>query len=519
MNRRLFLSTLSLALAESLPGQQLIRFSDNPFQLGVASGDPLSDGVVLWTRLLGQNLSAAASATAASGTWKKQPAGFQSLPTTVDWRVATDDQMRNVVKKGKATATGELAHSVHVEVNGLQPNREYWYQFSVGNEESPVGRTRTAPAPGATLDRLKFAFASCQHFETGYFTAYDHLVKENPDLIVFLGDYIYENGIGTNGVRKHTGPEIFNLADYRKRYALYKGDQLLQRAHAHAPWIVTWDDHEVDNDYANDIHERHDPRNEFMERRACAYQAYYEHQPLRIGARPKAYDMELYRRVNYGGLAQFHVIDTRQYRNEQPCGRGTKAQCAQALDPKQTILGEAQTRWLLDGLGRSQAKWNVLANQVIFAKAERKVDGSLGESMDKWGGYESSRKAVMDAFSSGKVSNPVVLTGDSHANWAFDLKKDWKDQKSASVGVEFGGTSISSGGDGADKSAFTDELLAVNPHLKLHNTQRGYVSCLVTAKELRTDYRIIPYVTKEGAPVTTRASFIVEAGNPKLQKA
>lgn len=519
MNRRVFLSTLSLALADSLPGQQLTRFSENPFKLGVASGDPLPNGVVLWTRLLGNSLKASGSETALSGTWKKQASDFKPLPTTVNWRIATDDQMRNVVKKGKAVATGELAHSVHVEVNGLQPNRDYWYQFNVGNEESPIGRTRTAPAPGAALDRLKFAFASCQHYEAGYFTAYDHMVKENPDLIIFLGDYIYENGIGTNGVRQHTGPEIFTLADYRKRFTLYKGDRLLQRAHAHAPWIVTWDDHEVDNDYANDIHERHDSREQFMERRASAYQAYYEHQPLRIGAKPKAFDMELYRRVNYGGLAEFHVIDTRQYRNEQPCGRGTKPQCAQALDPNQTILGTAQTKWLLEGLNHSRAKWNVLANQVIFAKVERQVDGTRGESMDKWGGYESSRKAVVDSFASGKPSNPVVLTGDSHANWTFDLKKDWADQKSATVGVEFGGTSISSGGDGNDKSDFTDQLLAENPHLKLHNTQRGYVSCVVTPKEWRTDYRVVPYVRREGAPLTTRASFVVEDGRPGVQKA
>ncbi len=517
MNRRIFLSTLSLALADSLAGQQVRRFSDNPFQLGVASGDPLPDGVVLWTRLLGENLSSAGSETAVSGIWKKQEPGFRSLPTKVQWRVATDDQMRNVVKKGQAVATGELAHSVHVEVSGLQPNREYWYQFSVGSEESPIGRTRTAPVPGAALDQLRFAFASCQHFETGYYTAYEHMVKENPDLIVFLGDYIYENGPGNNGIRQHNGGEIFNLADYRRRYSLYKGDALLQRAHAHAPWIVTWDDHEVDNDYANDIHERHDPREGFMERRASAYQAYYEHLPLRIGAKPKSYDMQLYRRVNYGDLAQFHVVDTRQYRNEQPCGRGTKPQCPQALDPHQTILGTAQTKWLQDGLSGSRAKWNVLANQVIFAKVEREDNGSLGESMDKWGGYESSRKVVMDAFE--KTSNPVVITGDSHANWTFDLKKDWRNEKSSTVGVEFGGTSISSGGDGSDKSPLTDHLLEKNPHLKLHNTQRGYVSCLVTPKEWRTDYRVVPVIREKGAPVSTRASFVVEAGRPGVQKA
>ncbi len=498
MNRRLFLSSLSIALAEALPGQQTAKFSSDPFTLGVASGDPMANGVVLWTRLVQDSLLA---------------------PVSVNWRVASDDKMTKVVKKGKAIASPDLAHSVHVEVDGLQPNRDYWYQFDAGGEESPIGRTRTAPAAGASLDHLNFAFASCQSYEAGYYTAYEHMVRENLDLIVFLGDYIYENGPNPNGVRKHNGPEIFSLTDYRNRYMLYKGDPLLQKAHAYAPWILTWDDHEVDNDYANDVQERHDPRDQFMERRASAYQAYYEHMPLRIGSKPKGTAMQLYRRVDFGGLARFHVLDTRQYRDEQPCGRGTKPQCPDALDPKLTIMGAAQTQWLLDGLDKSHTNWNVLANQVIFAKVDFKPGQEYGESMDKWGGYEASRKTVMEFLSKRKPSNPVVITGDVHSSWKFDLKEKWFDQKSATLGSEFVGTSISSGGDGRDKLDITDQELAENPHLHFFNAQRGYVKCSVTPKEWRTDYRIVPYVTRRGADISTRASFVIEAGKAGVQKA
>lgn len=519
MNRRLFLSSLTIALADSLPGQQTTKFSSNPFKLGIASGDPLPDGVVLWTRLVDDALTSLPTTEGMKGIGKVITKAAVRVPISVDWRVATDDKMKNVVKKGKAVAASDLAHSVHVEVDGLKPNRDYWYQFNVGNEESPVGRTRTAPAPAEKLDHLNFAFASCQSYEAGYYTAYEHMVRENLDLIVFLGDYIYENGPNPKGIRQHSGPEIFNLTDYRNRYLQYKSDPLLQKAHAYAPWIVTWDDHEVDNDYAGDIHERHDPRDQFLERRANAYQAYYEHMPLRIGSKPKGSAMQLYRRVNFGGLADFYVLDTRQFRNEQPCGRGTKPQCADALDSKRTIMGDAQTKWLLDGLDKSKTKWNVLANQVMFAKVDFKPGPDYGESMDKWGGYETSRKTVMEFIAKRKPSNPVVITGDVHSNWTFDLKEKWFDEKSATLGSEFVGTSISSSGDGRDKLDITDQELAENPHLKFFNAQRGYVKCSVTQKEWRTDYRILPYVTRPGANISTRASFVIEDGKPGVQKA
>jgi len=500
MDRRAFLSTLwGLALAEALPGQNSApRFASNPFTLGVASGDPSSGGVVLWTRLMGDGLKA---------------------PVSVRWVVASDEKCTKIVKRGTAAASPDLAHSVHVEVNGLAPDRPYWYRFTAGNEESPIARTRTAP--NRSIDHLNFAFASCQHFENGWFTAYDHMVQEDLDLIVFLGDYIYENGPGGPGrIRQHTGPEIMTLSDYRNRHALYKSDPLLQKAHAHAPWIVTWDDHEVDNDYARDHHEHGMPRDQFMERRSSAYQAYYEHMPLRIGAKPQGSAMQMYRRISYGDFATFHVLDTRQFRDPQPCGgSGTKPSCDESRDVKRTMLGEAQTRWLLDGLDKSPAKWNILANQVIFAPADFRVGPDIGFSMDKWSGYEASRNTVMSFLADRKIRNPVVITGDVHSNWAFDLRRNWQDAKSDPLGVEFVGTSISSGGDGMDARPDTPLQMAENPHLRFFNAQRGYVKCSIGAKQWRTDYRVLPYVTRPGAPVTTRASFVVEDGARKVERA
>ncbi len=216
------------------------RFTDYPFSLGVASGDPLPTSVVLWTRLAPDPLNGG---------------GMIPNPVPIQWQVATDATMRQVVRRGTATATPELAHSVRVVVEGLQPNRWYWYQFQVGNEISPIGRTRTAPALGDRLARFRFAFASCQDWQNGYYTAYKHLAAEDLDLVLHLGDYIYEYGPEAGKPRQHNGPEIVSLEDYRNRHALYKTDPNLQAAHANFPWIVTWDDHEVDNNYADAIPE------------------------------------------------------------------------------------------------------------------------------------------------------------------------------------------------------------------------------------------------------------------------
>jgi len=481
------------------------RLSAYPFSLGVASGDPAPDSVVLWTRLAPRPL--------------EPGGGMPPAPVEVSWVIAEDEGLARVIRSGKAVANSQWSHSVHVEVEGLRPDRWYWYQFKAAGETSPKGRTRTLPAANALPDRLRFAFASCQHYESGYYTAYDHMVRENPDLIVHLGDYIYEGAARDGGVRRHNSPEIFTLDDYRARYALYRLDPALQAAHAAAPWIVTWDDHEVVNNYAGDIPGRPAPRDEFLRRRAAAYQAYFEIMPLRRTQLPQGPDMLLYRRLNYGRLASFNVLDTRQYRTDQPQEDGRKPPSDVLMDPKGTILGARQREWLATGLERSAATWNVLAQQVMVARVDVKGGPGVEHSMDQWPGYEYERRRVLRHFHEKKIRNPVVLTGDIHTHWANELIADFDRLESQSVGVEFVGTSISSGGDGSAVPGGREATLGENPFVKFLNGQRGYVSCELTPKQWRTHYRTLPYVTRRGAPLETPASFVVEEGRPKLEKA
>jgi alkaline phosphatase D len=476
-----------------------LRWQTSPFSLGIGSGDPTSTGVVLWTRLATDPLNGG---------------GLRETNVDVTWTVAEDEKMARIVQRGTTTARPEFAHSVHVEVDGLASNRPYWYQFRAGNDQSAIGRTRTLPQAGAAVDRLRFGFCSCQHYETGYFTALRHLAAEDLDLVFHLGDYIYENPGTDNRPRKHTGLEIMTLADYRNRYAQYRTDPDLQAAQAAFPWIVTWDDHEVDNNYANAISERLDPTEAFLVRRAAAYQAYYEHMPLRRSSIPKGPSLQLYRQFSYGTLASFFVLDTRQYRTDQPCGDGNKPVCPEAEAASASLLGPAQSRWLFDGLDRSRSRWNVLPQQVMMARVDRTAGAEARYSMDQWPGYEAERRRILDFFGSRRPGNPIVLTGDIHTNWVNNLIADPASPTGPAVGTEFVVTSITSGGDGVDAPASTAALLSENPFVKFHNAQRGYATCEMIPGRLRADYQVVPFVTKPGAPKTTRASFVVEDGRP-----
>jgi alkaline phosphatase D len=477
------------------------KFTANPFASGISSGDPTSTGVVLWTRLIGE------------GNWNKES-------VNVRWELADNEAFTKGVKRGKTLATPELGHSVHIEVEGLKPAREYWYRFMVDGAESPKGRTKTAPAGAA--DHIKFAFASCQHFETGYYTAYQHMAKEDLDLVVHLGDYIYEGRQGANSptrVRYHTGNEIVSLTDYRNRYALYRTDVHLQEAHRLFPWIVTWDDHEVDNNYAGDSPEDSQTRTAFLERRANAYQAYYENMPLRRTSLPKGSNLQLYRRLTYGPLASFHVLDTRQYRTNQPCGDGTKPACPEVFDKNATMLGAEQEKWLMDGLVSSKSKWNVLANQVIMAKIDRDPGPAEALPLDQWSGYEVPRVRLMKFLGERKPLNPVVITGDVHSNWICDLRADWRNMKDPIVATEFVGTSITSGGDGMDMPPAAAAYLKDNPHVNFYSNQRGYVACTMNESKFTADYKVLDKVTVKDLPIKTRATYIVEDGHPGAQKA
>ena len=498
-----------VGLVSLTPGARVLaapRFSAYPFALGVASGDPLPTSVILWTRLSTDPLGATG-------------AGLPGVAVAVNWRVATDEKLENVVRQGYALAVPELAHSVHVDVRGLESGREYFYAFRLGSEQSPVGRTKTTPALGSRIDKLRFAFLSCSDWQNGYFTAYDGLSQESLDFALHLGDYIYEYGPDPKGVRQHNGPEIISLEDYRRRYALYKSDKALQAAHAAFPWMVVPDDHEVENNMAALIPEDKQPLEPFVARRAAAYQAYYENQPLRRMSLPQGNAIQLYRRFTFGDLAEFAMLDTRQYRTDQPCDDGLKPRCAAVTDPNATLTGPAQEKWLLEGLGASQARWNVIGQQVMMAQFDWQAGQGQVFNMDQWDGYLTGRNRILGYLQQAKPSNPVVLTGDIHSSWVHDLKADFDDPKSATLGTELIATSISADFP-AQFIAPVTAALADNPHTRYFNgTDRGYVRCELTPQTWTTDFRVTSSIKEVSATMRTHATFVQQSGVAGAQKA
>jgi alkaline phosphatase D len=479
------------------------RFDADPFTLGVASGDPLPDSVVLWTRLAPDPL--------------EPKGGLSDEPVPVLWEVATDESMSDVVQRGVTLARSDLAHSVHVDVDGLSPGTEYYYQFRAGNESSPVGHTKTAPAPDASLDSFSFAFASCQSWPSGYYTAYEDMAQDDLDLVIHLGDYIYEYPIPPSAGERSTeiprrfNTEMMTLEQYRLRHALYKTDSDLQAAHAAFPWLVTWDDHEVENNYADEVSENDVPPEYFLERRANAYQAYFEHMPLRPSRMPRGPDLPLYRRFTFGELAEFNVLDTRQYRSDQT------GSVEEARDSNRTLLGDVQEDWLLDGLASSGSQWNVLAQQVPFAATDENPDPDVENfgAGDKWDGYRADRDTVRDFMTDRPDLNPVVITGDVHRNYVYNIKADFENPDSATVGTEYIGTSISSGGDGSGTTVYGGT--ANEPYRRFYNDNRGYVRCTITPEQWKTDYRVVSGVEQPNGSVRTIASFVTDAGDPGAQ--
>ncbi len=521
--RRFVLGTAAtaagLAVAQALPGVQAGAHAaagrpwagEDPFTLGVASGDPLPDAVVLWTRLAPRPL---------------EPGGGMHPRRAVPvlWQVAEDPWFRRPVRTGVALARPEEAHTVHVDARGLRPDRAYHYRFRAGQHVSPTGRTRTAPGAGARLGGLAFAVASCQNWGDGYYTAYRDMAEQDLDLVVHLGDYVYESPVSaTGGDRRVPVPEDFatepvTLERYRQQYGLYKSDPDLQAAHAAFPWFVTLDDHEVDNDWAGDRSQDFPAvgEAEFRARRRAALQAYWEHMPLRAAQRPVDGTARLHRRGVLGDLVTFHVLDTRQHRTDQP------VDLAGAEDPAATMTGPEQERWLLDGLTGARTRWNVVAQQTAMAQNDRAAGPALAYGFDNWDGYRVQRRRILEAFGSGRVSNPVVVTGDQHRNLVSDLKRDFDDPSSPTVGVELLGTSISSSGD-ATPAELVDEggrlLMAENPHIRYASAQRGYVLNRLTHDRYEAEFRVAPVVTVPGAPVVTDAVLVVEAGRPGVQRA
>ncbi|WP_430500898.1 alkaline phosphatase D family protein [Micromonospora trifolii] len=473
-----------------------------PFKLGVASGDPAPDSVVLWTRLAPSPLNADGQG------------GMANADVTVEWQVSTTDRFTSLVASGSVVARYADAHSVHAIAGGLAADSDYYYRFRAQGQISPVGRTRTAPAPSAFGRDLVMAFASCAHYEAGYYTAYRRMAEDNPGLILHLGDYIYEGGVGSSTVRQHVGAEIVSLADYRRRYAQYKSDPDLQAAHAAAPWLVVPDDHEVENNYANMVRNDSSPTltaAQWTARRTAAYRAYYENMPLRPASAANGNSIPLYRRVRWGQLATFHMLDTRQFRDDQACGDGWKV-CADADLASRSLTGASQEAWLLDGLAQRYGTWDILGQQVFFAQ---QLDANGAASMDAWDGYRASRSRIQTGWQQRGVRNPLVLTGDVHRSWANDLKADYANPSSATIGTELVCTSISSTGNGSGSTTVPNA--AANPHLKFYSDRRGYVRTTISRSQLRADFRAVNTVTEHGAAASTVRSFVILDGQPGLQ--
>ncbi|MBD2451049.1 alkaline phosphatase D family protein [Nostoc sp. FACHB-152] len=481
-------------------------FSGYPFTLGVASGDPLPDSVILWTRLAPDPI---------------RGGGMPQQNIQVRWQVATDPSMRQVLRRGVTVASPDLGHSVHVDVSGLEPDRYYWYQFKVGNEISPIGRTRTAPAKYANVNQLNFAFASCQEYQSGFYTAYKFMAGEDLNFVVHLGDYIYEGGINTTRVRQHNSPEIITLEDYRNRHALYKTDPDLQAAHGAFPWIVTWDDHEVDNNWAGFVPEDPDIQTpeQFRLRRRVAFQAYYEHMPIRVKPSRNWDELKLYRQFTFGKLASFNVLDTRQYRSDQPCLQTfpSAPDCPDRKNPLLTMTGTPQERWLLQGLEESPTRWNVIAQQIWFGQVDYQPGYEKAFNMDQWDGYPAARQRIIDFIDSRRPKNPVIITGDWHSFCVQDIKKNFDDPNSKTVATEFAGTSISSLCPWASS---VQANLSENPHIKFFNGDvRGYVRCQIKPNVWQSDYRTVSTTTDRfSATINNLASFIVENGRAGAQQ-
>lgn len=496
---------LQLALAQGM-GPVLVRHAraaDLPrFALGVASGQPQPNGLVLWTRLTGEHLPP---------------------EVAVDWELAEDDAFRLVVARGSETATPADAHSVHAEVKGLRPERWYWYRFTALGQRSGVGRTRTAPAADAEMHELELAIASGQRYDQGHYAAWRHAAAERLDLVLFLGDYIYEAGSPPDALRSHAGGRIHDLEGYRQRYAQYKSDPALQAAHAACPWLVIWDDHEVANDYAGWQGQRLEP--DFAALRTAGYQAWWEHMPLPKAMRPVAGRARIHQRLDWGRLARIQLLDARQYRDPQACpkpGRGgtntvRRHACPALADPARSMLGAEQERWLAEGWALDRT-WNLLAQTTLMARCSL-TDTAQGGTYwtDGWDGYAANRQRLLAGVAERRVPGAVVLSGDVHANYVADLKVDFDDPRAPVVASEFCGTSISSQGA---PQARLDRLRGYNPHLHwARSDQRGYVQLRIARESLVAQLQVVQDVRDPQSPVGTAAEFAVAAQRPGVRVA
>jgi alkaline phosphatase D len=525
MNRRELLQ-----LAATAAGLQAIshkaysqnNFKENPFKLGVASGAPTPDRVVLWTKLLSESVY-----------------GLGDKHVDVTWQVAHDEKFKRIALQGMSTALPQLGHAIHAELRGLQSDRWYFYRFIAGSgssaQISDVGRTRTAPALDSKADKLRFAFASCQRWEHGYYSAYRQMVQDHPDLIVFLGDYIYEYAspkiMPLAFVRSHTLRKAVTLADYRDRYALHKSDPLLQAAHRACPWIVTWDDHEVQNDYASDQSEGLTPQADFLVQRSAAYQAFYEHMPLPVNALLRGLaglgqsdGVRVNQRVAWGNLANFHLLDCRQYRDAQVCPRPNRggsnmvlpSQCLELQAPQRSMLGKPQETWLTEGIasdantGKASQPmpWSVIAQSTLLTQINEPAGKEQRIWTDGWAGYPFARKRLLESLQAQPSVHPVILSGDVHLNVVANVEN---------LATEFCGTSLTSqtGWHPEREPSFYQD----NPSVQYFNSEkRGYALADVTPKLWTTTLMGLEDVKDKSSMTTPIAKFAVERGNKTPQR-
>ena len=484
------------------------QWQADPFALGVASGQPRADSVVLWTRLL------IAEADAAQ----------QSQTQTVVCEVFADEALRQPVRQWQVETDARRGHSVHVIASGLQPSSFYWYRFVCGSATSPVGRTRTSPREGDKVALLRLAQASCQHFEQGWYVAHREMAQRELDFVLFLGDYIYESSNPKYRLRPHLGGVPQTLDEYRARHAQYKGDADLRACHAAHPWVMTWDDHEVVNDYANDQDNRYSDPQVFLRRRAAAYQAYFEHMPLRLGpdaAQPQR--MRIHDRMAWGQLAELWTLDCRQYRSHQACpdpnrgGARVVVGCDALQDPSRSMLGAEQEAWLMPGLVGSTRRWKILAQSTQMSSSG--VATPLGRSSfnDAWDGYPRARERLLSGIAEAGLQDVLVLGGDVHMNVAAQLRVRPNDERSPIVASEIVCTSVTSRGMG---EALLASIRENNPDiLHARSDERGYALLELRPEGVQASFRATPFPAKSDSVLREQARCLVQAGRAGVQRA
>jgi len=479
------------------------RLSGYPFTLGVASGDPTAEAVVLWTRL-------APDALTPGG-------GMPDQDVPVRWELATDDTFATLVGEGTAVARADAAHTVHVDATGLDAGRELFYRFLVGDDESPVGRAVTMPAAGDTPDRFTLGHASCARWGEGYYAAYRDLADAAVDLVVFCGDYVYERGPEDDEAVRPGQITALTLDDYRYLYALHRSDEHLRAAHAASPWLVIWDDHETSNNYVGD---QPDPDSEsrtpaeLLERRAAAYRAWWEHMPVRF-APPEGPDLRIHRNLDVGALARIHLLDTRQYRTALECEDAVSsvgARCDTSFDPATTVLGAEQEAWLADGLAEGDRVWDVIGNQIVLHQWRFGPGDDAIFNLDQWDGYPEARNRMADALAA-SAGEPVVLTGDVHSTWVADLKADFDRPSSARIGTELVAPGITSSGEALEP--ITEVVQVNSPHIRYVDApHRGWLRHEVTADSWTAEIRHVRDHTDPDSRVRVASTWVIEPGQP-----